>query len=93
METKGEGVVAKMQWGFSKQGVTEKGGKGTMVQNNQKYKRKFWATCSSDRSFARTVHLFACSALLPSPACSAALIRSLTHSRAHEKVSAGCSEP
>ena len=33
-------------------------------QINQKPRRKYWATRSSARSFARTAHLFACSALL-----------------------------
>ena len=61
-----------------------------MLQNNQEYRRKRWATRSSVRSFARTAHSFACSALLALLAHSAALIhslpRSLTHSLACGKV-------
>ena len=55
-----------------------------------------WATCSSVRSFPRIAHSLACSALLASLTRSAALnhslrcihslTRSLTHSRAREKV-------
>ena len=41
---------------------------------------KYWATRSSVRSFARTAHSFACSALLPSLAPSAALNHLLTRS-------------
>ena len=41
---------------------------------------KYWAIRSSVRSFARTAHSFACSALLASLARSAALIRSLARS-------------
>ena len=51
---------------------------------------EYWAIRLSARSFARTAHSSACSALLASLARSAALIRSLarslTHSGAHEKV-------
>ena len=36
----------------------------TVVQNNQKYRLKYWATHSSVRLFARTAHSFACTALL-----------------------------
>ena len=50
---------------------------GTMVDNSQGSRRKYWATCSSVCSFARTAHLFVCSALLASLARS--LARSLTH--------------
>ena len=49
---------------------------GTVGQINQKPRRKYWATRSSVRSFARTAHLFACSGLLASLAPSAALTRS-----------------
>ena len=38
----------------------------TVGQNNQKYRLKYWATRSSVRSFARTIHSFACSALFTS---------------------------
>ena len=37
-----------------------------MGQNNQEYRLKYWVTRSSVRSFARTAHSFACSALLAS---------------------------
>ena len=37
-----------------------------MGQNNQEYRMKNWATCSSIRSFARTAHSFTCSTLLAS---------------------------
>ena len=50
-------------------------GEGTVGQNNQEYRRKYWATRSSVRSFARTAHSFACSALLALLARSAALTR------------------
>ena len=50
----------------------------TVVQNRQKYRLQYWATCSSVRSFACTAHSFACSGLLASLAPSAALTRSLT---------------
>ena len=46
-----------------------------MVDNSQEYRLKYWATRSSVRSFARSVHSFACSALLASLARS--LVRSL----------------
>ena len=36
----------------------------TVVQNSHKLRRKYWVTHSSFRSFARTAHSFACSALL-----------------------------
>ena len=52
----------------------------TMVDNSQEYRLKYWATRSSDRSFARTAHLFACSELLASLAPSAALTYSLARS-------------
>ena len=42
---------------------------------------EYWAIRSSVRSFARTAHSFACSALLASLARSAALIRSLAHGK------------
>ena len=58
----------------------------TVGQNNQESRQKYWATRSSVRLFARTAHLFACSAL-----CCAALtcslacsLRSLPHSRESE---------
>ena len=44
-----------------------------MGQNKQKSRRRYWATRSSVRSFARTAHSFACSVLLASLARSAAL--------------------
>ena len=47
--------------------------------------RKYWATRSSVRSFARTTHSFAYSALLASLARTAALIRSLVHSLTHSR--------
>ena len=50
----------------------------TVGQNNQKYRRKYWATRSSVRSFTRTAHSFACSGLLASLAPSATLTHSLT---------------
>ena len=46
-------------------------------QNNQEYRLKYWATCSSIRLFAGIAHSFACSALFASLARSAALTRSL----------------
>ena len=46
-------------------------------QINQKPRRKYRATPSSVRSFARTAHLFACSTLFALLACSTALIHSL----------------
>ena len=52
----------------------------TMVQISQESRRKYWATRSSVRSFARTAHSFACSGLLASLAPSAALTRSLARS-------------
>ena len=59
----------------------------TVIQNFLKSVRSYWATRSSARSFARTAHSFACSALLASLARSTALIpslaRSLTRSGAH----------
>ena len=51
-----------------------------MVQISEKSRRKYWATRSSVRSFARTAHSFACSGLLASLAPSAALTRSLARS-------------
>ena len=39
---------------------------GTMVENSQEYRLKYWATRSFVRSFARTAHSFACSGLLAS---------------------------
>ena len=53
-------------------------GSGTMVQNNQEYRLRYWATRSSVPSFARTAQSFACSGLLASLAPSAALTHSLT---------------
>ena len=46
----------------------------------QELRRKYWATRSSVRSFARTAHSFACSGLLASLAPSAALTRLLARS-------------
>ena len=43
-------------------------------QNNQESRLEYWATRSSVRSFARTAHSFACSALVALLACSTALI-------------------
>ena len=57
----------------------------TMAQNNQESSRKYWATRSSVRSFTRTAHSFACSALLASLARSAVLICSLAHSLTHSQ--------
>ena len=45
----------------------------TMVQDNQKPKRKYWATCLSVYSFAHIAHSFTCCALLAALARSAAL--------------------
>ena len=58
----------------------------TLVLNDENRSRtkRYWAIRSSARSFARTAHSFACSALLASLARSAALIRSLAHSLAPE---------
>ena len=50
-----------------------------MVQINQKLRCTYWATRSSVRSFTRTAHSSACSALLASLAPSAALTHSLAH--------------
>ena len=52
----------------------------TVVWNRQEWRRKYWATRSSVRSFARTAHSFACSGLLALLAPSAALTRSLPRS-------------
>ena len=52
----------------------------TIVWNNQESRRKYWATRSSVRSFARTAHSFTRSALLASFTCSIALIRLLARS-------------
>ena len=54
--------------------------RSTVVQISQNSRRKYWATRSSVRSFARTAHSFACSGLLASLAPSAALTRSLARS-------------
>ena len=51
-----------------------------MVWNKQESRRKYWATRSSVRLFARTAHSFACSGLLASLAPSAELTRSLARS-------------
>ena len=61
-------------------------GGAVVVQNSHESRRKYWATRSSVRSFARTAHSFACFALLASLARSAVLIISLIHSRARGKV-------
>ena len=52
----------------------------TVVQSSQQSGRRYWATHLSARLFARTAHAFACSALLASLACSAALVCSLPSS-------------
>ena len=52
----------------------------TVGQNNQKYRLMYWATRPSVRSFPRTTHSFACSALLASLAGSAVLTRLLARS-------------
>ena len=57
----------------------------TMVQNNQEFRRKYWATRSSFRSFAQITHSFACSALLDLLAPSAAHIRLFARSLAHSQ--------
>ena len=49
----------------------------TVGQNDPEYRLKYWATCSSIRSFARTAHLFPRSALLASLARSTPFTRSL----------------
>ena len=49
--------------------------KYTMVENRKEHRCKYWATCLSVRSFARTTHSFAYSRLLASLAPSAALAR------------------
>ena len=49
----------------------------TVGQINQKTTQKYWATRSSVRSFARTAHLFACSALHALLERSTVLTRSL----------------
>ena len=49
----------------------------TVAQNSQESRCKYWATCSSIRSFARTAHLFACSAQLALLTRTAALTHSL----------------
>merc|ERR1712002_165326 len=75
-----EAVVSTQGHGINAQWVQ-------MIRNRRV---EYWAIRSSVRSFARTAHSFACSALLASLARSAALIRSLarslTHSGAHGKV-------
>ena len=53
---------------------------GTMVQSSQEFRRKYWATRSSVRSFT---HLLAPPCLLRSRATLHSLIRSLAHSFAH----------
>ena len=58
----------------------------TVIQSSQKLGRKYWTVRSLIRLFARTAHTFACFALLALLMRSAALIRSLTHSRAGGKV-------
>ena len=58
----------------------------TVGQNNQEYRLKNWATCSSVPSFARTTHSFACFALITSLSRSAALICSLACSLTSELV-------
>ena len=69
----------KERWPEQINGKTRVGGvdECTVIQNIQKYRLKYWASCSSIHSFARTTHSFACSTLLASLARSAALIHSL----------------
>ena len=57
--------------------------KNKVVQNSQELGREYVATHSSARSFVRTMHSFACSALLASLARSAALIRLRSRSPTH----------
>ena len=57
--------------------------KRTLVQNNQEYRLKYWATRSSICSFACTAHLFACSSQLASLTGCAALTRLLARSLCH----------
>ena len=52
----------------------------TVVQSSHESRRKYWATRSSVRLFARTAHSFACSGLFASLALSAALTRLLVRS-------------
>ena len=54
--------------------------RSTMVENSQEYRQKYWATCSSVGSSARTAHTIACSRLLALLAPSAALTRLLVRS-------------
>ena len=51
----------------------------TVGQINQKYRLKYWATCFSICSFARTAHLLSLRTLLALLMCSTALTRSLAH--------------
>ena len=60
-------------WHSSTPGVTQ----GTMVENSQEYRLKYWTTRLSVCSFARTAHSFAYSGLLASLAPSTALTPSL----------------
>ena len=61
------------------------------VSKSQKYRLQYWATRSSVRLFARTVHLFACSALVGLVTHFAALAHSLARSlRCHLNLHALC---
>ena len=56
-----------------KEGNKGKEASTTLVQNNQEYRLKYWATRSSVLPIIRTAHSFACSTLLASLMGSAAL--------------------
>ena len=62
------------------QGQKHHGFHGTMVQNNQESRHKYWVICSSIRLFACLAHSFACPTLLAPLAHSAALTRLFTQS-------------
>ena len=63
---------------FEKNFISQARGEMPIVsQDNHQDRLEYWATRSSVRSFARTAHSFACSALLASLARSAALTPSL----------------
>ena len=72
-------VFAYGQTGAGKT-FTMQGNLRTMVQNSQGSGSKYWGNRSSIRSFARTTHSFACSALPALLTRSTALIRSLARS-------------
>ena len=65
---------------WRRRGGRERGRGCTMVQKNKESRSRYWTTCLSVHSFARTAHSFACSGLLASLAPSAALTRSLARS-------------